>query len=81
MTSQEAVQLVRDVLFENANRLYQLGLEFRGLETSGVGLEAPHQSRSPSRDGEIVRKFLHDENQPQPDFVRINWLDYNGLTA
>ncbi|KAL2023766.1 hypothetical protein VTK56DRAFT_1033 [Thermocarpiscus australiensis] len=66
-----AVNLVRDVLFKNANKLYHLDLDFSELEEE-TGL-APGSYLS---DAEILRAFLKD--QPTPDFVRICW---NDLTA
>jgi glutamine synthetase len=66
-----AIDLVRDVLFRNANKLYHLELEFSELEEE-TGL-APGAYLS---DSEILRAFLR--TQPAPDFVRICW---NDLTA
>jgi glutamine synthetase len=64
-----AVDLVRDVLFKNANKLYHLELEFSELEEeTGLG-QGAYLS-----DAEILRGFLKD--QPAPDFVRICWNDF-----
>lgn len=73
---QSAIELTRDVFFRNANRLYQLNLDFSELaETIDVkrvskGLEQVHKQS----DLEIWEAFLRDN--PPPDFVRISWIDY-----
>ncbi|KAK3307970.1 uncharacterized protein B0T15DRAFT_549879 [Chaetomium strumarium] len=64
-----AIDLVRDVLFRNANKLYHLEVEFSELEEE-MGL-APGVYLS---DAEILRAFL--KTQPAPDFVRICWNDF-----
>ncbi|KAK3365713.1 hypothetical protein B0T24DRAFT_396940 [Lasiosphaeria ovina] len=64
-----AIELVRDVLFMNSNRLYHLGLKFSQLqEESEVDL-GPFPS-----DVELLQVFL--KNQSPPDFVRICWNDF-----
>ncbi|KAK3296808.1 uncharacterized protein B0H64DRAFT_109864 [Chaetomium fimeti] len=64
-----AVDLVRDVLFKNANKLYHLELEFSELEEESALAQGAYQS-----DAELLRAFLKD--QPVPDFVRICWNDF-----
>ena len=66
-----AIDLVRDVLFKNANKLYHLEIEFEEIqeEAGGVVMERSYQS-----DAELLRAFL--KNQPAPDFVRICWNDF-----
>jgi glutamine synthetase len=64
-----AVDLVRDVLFRNANKLYHLELEFAELEE-----ETRLAHGSSLSHVELLRAFL--KNQPTPDFVRICWNDY-----
>ncbi|KAH6840732.1 hypothetical protein B0I37DRAFT_315945 [Chaetomium sp. MPI-CAGE-AT-0009] len=64
-----AVDLVRDVLFKNANKLYHLELEFSELEEESALAQGAYQS-----DADHLRAFLKD--QPAPDFVRICWNDF-----
>ncbi|GAB1315112.1 hypothetical protein MFIFM68171_05322 [Madurella fahalii] len=64
-----AVDLVRDVLFKNANKLYRLDLDFSELEEEPGALAGSYQT-----DAEVLRAFLR--NQPAPDFVRICWNDF-----
>lgn len=65
-----AVDLVRDVLFKNANKLYHLDLDFSELQEDETGvLSGAYQT-----DADLLRTFLKD--QPTPDFVRICWTDY-----
>ncbi|EFX03677.1 extracellular developmental signal biosynthesis protein [Grosmannia clavigera kw1407] len=69
---QSAIDLTRDVFFRNANRLYQLGLNFSEL-TDVAGDGTGPQIRK-SSDLEIWEAFLREN--PRPDFVRISWIDY-----
>ncbi|KAK3685896.1 hypothetical protein B0T22DRAFT_381151 [Podospora appendiculata] len=64
-----AVELVRDVLFKTANKLYHLGLEFAELEVESDVELGPFPS-----DVELLEVFL--KNQDAPDFVRICWNDF-----
>lgn len=64
-----AIDLVRDILFKNANKLYRLDLDFLELEEE---TDAP--AGSYHTDAEVLRAFLR--NQPAPDFVRICWNDF-----
>ena len=66
-----AIQLVRDVLFNNSNKLYHLGLQFTELEEEVT--EHDQMDRYIS-DPELLDIFLR--GQPIPDFVRIYWTDY-----
>jgi glutamine synthetase/predicted TIM-barrel fold metal-dependent hydrolase len=66
-----AIELVRDVLFRNSNKLYHLGLEFSELEDENDTELGAYPS-----DAELLQSFIKD--QEQPDFVRICWTD---LTA
>ena len=68
-----AIQLTRDVLFMNSNKLYRLELEFAELSdewSTGAGGDADG-SRSYL---EVLEYFL--KGKPAPDFVRISWMDY-----
>ncbi|KAL2256347.1 hypothetical protein VTK26DRAFT_1813 [Humicola hyalothermophila] len=64
-----AIDLVRDVLFKNANKLYHLDLEFSELAEDTAVSQAPAVGNA-----EMLRAFLR--NQPVPDFVRICWNDF-----
>ncbi|EAQ85803.1 hypothetical protein CHGG_07056 [Chaetomium globosum CBS 148.51] len=64
-----AVDLVRDVLFKNANKLYHLELDFSEVEEESALAQGGYQG-----DAELLRAFLKD--QPAPDFVRICWVDF-----
>lgn len=67
-----AVDLIRDVLFKNANKLYHLDLDFSELEE-----ETGTPAGSYATDAEVLRAFLR--NQPTPDFVRICWNDFTAV--
>lgn len=64
-----AIDLVRDVLFKNAKKLYRLDLDFSELEEEVGVTEGSYVS-----DAELLQAFL--KNQPAPDFVRICWNDF-----
>lgn len=64
-----AIELVRDVLFRNSNKLYRLGLEFTELEDDSVMDPGAYLT-----DAELLQNFL--KNQAPPDFVRICWNDF-----
>ena len=64
-----AIELVRDVLFRNSNKLYRLGLEFTELE------EEPAIELGPFlTDADLFQNFLR--GQETPDFIRITWNDF-----
>ncbi|KAM7186076.1 hypothetical protein V8F20_011547 [Naviculisporaceae sp. PSN 640] len=64
-----AIELVQNLLFRNANKLYHLGLELAELEEESDLELGPLPS-----DIELLEAFLKD--QPPPDFVRICWNDF-----
>ncbi|KAK3942308.1 hypothetical protein QBC46DRAFT_78770 [Diplogelasinospora grovesii] len=64
-----AIELVKDVLFRNSNKLYRLGLEFSQLEEESDVELGPYLT-----DAEMLQVFLR--GQVQPDFVRICWNDF-----
>ena len=71
-----AVQLTRDVLFMNSNKLYRLGLEFTELSdewSTGAG-DGADGSRS---DLDVLEYFL--KGKPAPDLVRISWMDFTAM--
>lgn len=71
MSWKAAVQLTRDILFHNSNKLYHLGLQFSEREAE------PLVTDKYRTDLELFQSFL-DGRQSPPDFVRICWTD---LTA
>ncbi|KAL1838469.1 hypothetical protein VTJ49DRAFT_2637 [Mycothermus thermophilus] len=66
---QAAIALVRNVLFKNARKLYNLDIEFIELDEETGPPPGSYQS-----DAELLQAFLKD--QPTPDFVRIFWNDF-----
>ncbi|KAK3956986.1 hypothetical protein QBC32DRAFT_320233 [Pseudoneurospora amorphoporcata] len=64
-----AIELVRDMLFRNSNKLYHLEIDFVELDEEPGAEVGPYAS-----DFELFQLFLKD--QPPPDFVRICWNDY-----
>ncbi|KAK4148009.1 uncharacterized protein C8A04DRAFT_33552 [Dichotomopilus funicola] len=64
-----AIQLIQDILFKNANKLYHLDLELIELEEESGISQGAGQS-----DADLLRAFL--KNQTAPDFVRICWNDF-----
>ncbi|ROT41230.1 glutamine synthetase [Sodiomyces alkalinus F11] len=74
ITWHEASELVRRVLFLNANHLYSLGLPLRSLDDSGNHLHL--RNTTGASDLETLEAFL--EGKPEPYFLRIYW---NDLTA
>ncbi|KAM5352262.1 hypothetical protein ACJ41O_004985 [Fusarium nematophilum] len=73
LTWAQAAQLVRDIFFNNANKLYDLRLEFRPLPpNSGRGFEASeHQSIA------TLSRFL--KNKEEPRFLRVYWNDFTAM--
>ncbi|OAA66611.1 extracellular developmental signal biosynthesis protein [Niveomyces insectorum RCEF 264] len=75
-----AIQLTQDILFKNANRVYQLGLDMSEQPGVGDGGGNPRSGLNEARrrsDFEIWEAFLRDV--PTPDFVRISWVDYTAM--
>jgi glutamine synthetase len=66
---QAAIDLVRDILFKNARKLYNLDIEFTELVDEPGPPAGSYQT-----DAELLQAFLRD--QPTPDFVRIFWNDF-----
>ncbi|KAK3996724.1 protein fluG [Cladorrhinum sp. PSN332] len=64
-----AIELVQDILFKNANKLYSLGIEFSELDEDTDIPLGTYLS-----DMELLQNFLKDK--PIPDFVRICWNDF-----
>ncbi len=78
---QAAIQLTRDILFMNSNRLYALELDFVELSDdeawSAAGQEQERKEARRLEDVEILKRFM--EGMPTPDFVRISWIDYTAM--
>lgn len=68
-----AVELTRDILFRNSNKLYRLGLQFSELEEDSDVELGPYLT-----DLELFQNFL--KNQEEPDFIRICWNDFTAQT-
>ncbi|KAL4725235.1 hypothetical protein ACLX1H_007381 [Fusarium chlamydosporum] len=70
----QAAQLVRDILFNNANKLYDLGLDFKPLLTNSAhGLESSEQKGVAT-----LSRFL--KNKEEPRFLRVTWTDFTAMT-
>jgi len=76
-----AIKLARDVLFNNSNKVYGLGLAFSELEYDSPSFPRNVSELGPyPSDLELLQLFL--KNQPTsapPDFVRICWNDYTAV--
>jgi glutamine synthetase len=74
LTWTQAAQLTRDILFNNANKLYDLGLEFKPLLTnSSHGLESSEQNNIAT-----LSRFL--KNKEEPRFLQVTWTDFTAMT-
>jgi glutamine synthetase len=65
-----AIELVRDILFRNSNKLYHLELKFEEIED----VSAPLSPDKYYSDVELLENFL--KGRELPDFVRIYWNDF-----
>jgi glutamine synthetase len=74
LTWTQAAQLVQDILFNNANKLYDLHLEFKPLPIdSSLGLES-----SEHKNIATLSRFL--KNKEEPRFLRVTWTDFTGMS-
>lgn len=69
-----AIRLARDILFSNANKLYDLYLPFSELYVEDDEGEVTHHRT----DLEIVEAFL--KGRPTPQFLRVYWNDYTACS-
>lgn len=70
----QAAQMTRDMLFNNANKLYDLGLDFNPLLTnSSHGLECSEQNNIAT-----LSRFL--KNKEEPRFLQVTWTDFTAMT-
>ncbi|KAF5020673.1 hypothetical protein F66182_7307 [Fusarium sp. NRRL 66182] len=73
LTWTQASQLVQDILFNNANNLYDLGLEFKPLPPdSSLGLGASEHKKTA-----ILSRFL--QNKAEPRFLQVSWTDFTAM--
>ncbi|KAF4998478.1 hypothetical protein FDECE_11774 [Fusarium decemcellulare] len=73
LTWAQAGQLVKDILFNNANKLYDLRLEFRPLSLdSSHRLEASEHNKIAT-----LSRFL--KNKEEPRFLRVYWNDFTAM--
>ncbi|CAK7227121.1 hypothetical protein SEUCBS140593_006471 [Sporothrix eucalyptigena] len=71
-----AIQLVQDILFKNANNVYQLGLDLPESDSSDLESHVGRTDLKPSRPSDLAVWSAFMRDKPAPDFVRISWLDY-----
>ena len=72
MTQAQAIKLVQDVLFNNSNKLYDLGLTLKPRS-----LPSPIAS-SPSN-ADVLARFSQQHGKDRPRFLRLCWSDMTGL--
>lgn len=75
MSWKAAIELVRDILYKNSNKLYHLGLSFSEWETDYEGDVAMEEEAT---DLEIFTHVLRGKSTP--DFIRVNWTDLTAMT-
>ncbi|KAL1902972.1 hypothetical protein Sste5346_000884 [Sporothrix stenoceras] len=79
---QAAVQLVQDILFRNANKVYQLGLDLPGTTAADANEPVTHvkgKLAEPSKPSNLAVWDAFTRDRPVQDFVRISWVDYTAL--
>jgi glutamine synthetase len=69
-----AIELARDILFKNSNKLYHLGLEFSEWGTVD---DDKIETEEVATDLEIFTQFLR--GKAAPDFIRICWTDFTAM--
>jgi glutamine synthetase len=74
ITWKAAIQLTRDILFLNSNKLYHLNLEFGELEDAWSTGEDEDRRRT---DLEMLEDFM--KGKARPDFVHVSWMDYSSM--
>ncbi|QSS51891.1 developmental protein FluG [Histoplasma capsulatum var. duboisii H88] len=75
----QAMEAVRDILFFNSNRLYNLkqspdspNFDLKYLQTRGLSPAVPQTATTPTPE-DILKKFLHKKSV---DFIWMQWVDY-----
>ncbi|KAH8785484.1 hypothetical protein F5883DRAFT_535226 [Diaporthe sp. PMI_573] len=74
MSWKAAIELVRDILYKNSNKLYHLGLSFSEWETDYEGGDAMEEEAT---DLEIFTHVIRGKSTP--DFIRICWTDLTAM--
>ena len=74
LTTQEAVKVVQDILFNTANQLYRLNLPL--VPVSPTLLSDPSPSNWTKNFAQLER-FV--EKEPSVQFLRLQWLDYTNI--
>lgn len=74
MSWKAAIELVRDILYKNSNKLYHLGLSFSEWEADYEGDAAMEEEAT---DLEIFTHVLRGKQTP--DFIRIGWTDMTAM--
>lgn len=74
MSWKAAIELVRDVLYKNSNKLYHLGLSFSEWDADYEGDAAMEEEAT---DLEIFTHVLRGKQTP--DFIRIGWTDLTAM--
>lgn len=74
MSWKAAIQLVRDILYKNSNKLYHLGLTFSEWEAD---YEGDVELEEEATDLEIFTRSLRGKSTP--DFIRIGWTDMTAM--
>ncbi|KAL1865736.1 hypothetical protein Daus18300_007112 [Diaporthe australafricana] len=74
MSWKAAIELARDILYKNSNKLYHLGLTFSEW---GDDYEGDVEMEEEATDLEIFSRVLRGKTTP--DFIRINWTDLTAM--
>ncbi|TKA80870.1 hypothetical protein B0A49_03160 [Cryomyces minteri] len=75
LSASQAIDFVRDVMFNNSNDLYALG-ETLQIDTATTSSKA--MSRGSADGRQLLENFL--QREPAVEFVCIQWLDYMATT-
>lgn len=71
-----AIALTRDVLFNNSNNLYHLGLSFSEWKPDH---KENAEKELQETDHEIFTRLVGGKPGPSPDFIRISWTDLTAM--
>lgn len=75
LTIAEAIKIVQDVFFNTSNRLYNLELQLRPLETP-LALKESARSFGSERDVNLSQLAAFQHKHPSTRYIRFQWLDY-----
>lgn len=72
---------MQDILFQNANKVYQLGLDLPGTVTGTDELISHMKGKQeePRKPSDLAVWDAFTRGKPTPDFVRLSWLDYTAM--